>query len=413
MSTVYDTVAGKYRALTVQDLAGGLTILNAQPTADSEALKWVSGYVPGPESQYKYVDVSGDDGNPGTAGLPFRTVQAAVVSAQPWDTIIVRPGSYAEVVYINNMRSGVPGKYVTLKAETQGTALLREPLVGGDLYGVIKLTGSLSYWRIEGFDIQADNGAGISTIADSSNDYRYHHIQIVGNTIHNCGDAGIGLLNGDYVLIENNTVSYCAKTSPFQVSGISCYQFRNVDMEPGYHLVIRNNTVFNNTETDATGIAQGLRSDGNGIILDDLRNTQDTFGNLAAGEYSGAVLCENNTCSNNGGAGISVFHSSNVTVRNNVCHLNNKDVQGGQISTNGGRNNLFERNFLVCSSQVNADNQCIRDIANGYNNVGNVWRNNTVFDIQNPTRMPISVEGSSNTLTAPAIAAKNLWIPAN
>jgi len=291
---------------------------------------WVEGYIPGPDAQCKYVAKTGSDTNPGTSALPFLTVQKAVVSAQPGDTIIVGDGTYTEVIYINNLRSGSVGKYVTLRAQNPGKALLRE--ADGE-YGIIKFTRGVSYWRIEGFDIPADRGAGISGVADAAKDYRYHHIQIVNNTIHNCGDAGIGLINCDYVLIECNTVVGNAKLSKFQVSGISLYQGRAFDDAPGYHIIIQNNRVFDNTETDATGIAQNMRSDGNGIIFDDFRNEQDTFNHVEVGEYLPASLCAKNICGNNGGAGISVFSSNNVTVIDNTCYNNSNDVQGGEITT--------------------------------------------------------------------------------
>lgn len=61
-----------------------------------------------------YVSVTGNDGNSGSQGSPFRTIQKAADVMQPGDTCIIRGGVYREGV--KPKRSGVSGKPITFKA---------------------------------------------------------------------------------------------------------------------------------------------------------------------------------------------------------------------------------------------------------------------------------------------------------
>lgn len=61
---------------------------------------------PTPSNTY-YVDVNNpnaSDNNPGTEALPFRTIQKAVTVVQAGDTILVKPGTYHELVEFNGSR---------------------------------------------------------------------------------------------------------------------------------------------------------------------------------------------------------------------------------------------------------------------------------------------------------------------
>jgi len=55
-------------------------------------------------SKELYVSPHGNDAQPGTAGQPWRTLQHAVTTAQPGDTVFLKAGNYPEDVNLN--RSG-------------------------------------------------------------------------------------------------------------------------------------------------------------------------------------------------------------------------------------------------------------------------------------------------------------------
>src|SRR5215510_3687893 len=61
-----------------------------------------------------YVATTGTDGNPGTSTQPWATLQHAVQTIAPGDTIIVRAGTY---VGCRIERSGQPGALKTLQAD--------------------------------------------------------------------------------------------------------------------------------------------------------------------------------------------------------------------------------------------------------------------------------------------------------
>jgi len=60
-----------------------------------------------------YVSTGGNDANPGTANLPWRTIQKAADVLAPGDTVYVRAGTYSEVVTVNV--SGLDGAPVTFR----------------------------------------------------------------------------------------------------------------------------------------------------------------------------------------------------------------------------------------------------------------------------------------------------------
>ena len=46
-------------------------------------------------------DATGNDSNPGTLALPFKTIQAAIAAASPGDAIEVASGTYTGPIIVN------------------------------------------------------------------------------------------------------------------------------------------------------------------------------------------------------------------------------------------------------------------------------------------------------------------------
>ncbi len=65
-----------------------------------------------------YVALTGSDLNPGTQGLPWRTISKAVTVAKPGDTVYVRGGTYAEQVHF--ITSGIERQAVTSVILSEG-----------------------------------------------------------------------------------------------------------------------------------------------------------------------------------------------------------------------------------------------------------------------------------------------------
>jgi hypothetical protein len=106
-----------------------------------------------------YVATTGDDLNPGTLDLPFRTIPRGITAAAAGDTILVRGGTHAYNTTINISKVGTdtsrfhlyafPGERVLLDFSSMPTST--------NLRG-INLSGA--YWHIKGFDVYraGDNG---------------------------------------------------------------------------------------------------------------------------------------------------------------------------------------------------------------------------------------------------------------
>jgi hypothetical protein len=77
-----------------------------------------------------FVSPSGSDGNAGTMGSPFQTIQQAANVAVPGDTVVVHAGTYRETV--TPVDSGLPGKPITYEPFGDGPVILSgaDPVTG-------------------------------------------------------------------------------------------------------------------------------------------------------------------------------------------------------------------------------------------------------------------------------------------
>jgi hypothetical protein len=110
-----------------------------------------------------YVSPSGDDANPGTAALPFRTIQKAVGLSstvfRPGDTVVVRGGIYLNTTTISISKSGSSAALYYLLAYPGERPLLDfSSMPFGSSNRGLYLSGS--FWLIRGLDVKGagDNG---------------------------------------------------------------------------------------------------------------------------------------------------------------------------------------------------------------------------------------------------------------
>jgi hypothetical protein len=144
-----------------------------------------------------FVAPDGDDGNDGTLGSPFRTIQKAASAARAGDTVRVRGGLYKGHVHLRH--SGEPGRPIVFR-----NAPGERPVVDGEGRGRIELQSEQG-WRkpigwvvVEGFEVR--NGW------DGIKFYNAHDVVIRGNHIHDNSNQGI-LGNGCRVRIEGNVIA--------------------------------------------------------------------------------------------------------------------------------------------------------------------------------------------------------------
>ena len=145
-----------------------------------------------------YVSTSGQDSNPGTLALPWRTPQHAVDAMAPGDTTFVRAGTYTGQTTCSGSSGdggSAAGGYVSLKAYASDT-----PVLNGAVDGIVKI--SCDYFTVEGFDIAGPAVVGGTNIYPTSGS---DHIRIVGNDIHGSICQGISMdpNTADYEILGN------------------------------------------------------------------------------------------------------------------------------------------------------------------------------------------------------------------
>lgn len=306
----------------------------------------------------------------------FHTLQQAADVAGPGDTVLIGAGTYtnatdvpsalhpdkkpeSEVLWIT--RGGTADAWLEFAAHPG-----EKPLIKFNGWGGIKIAGSAAYVAIRGLTVEGNNdhvtlieartqettrkaearfsGNGIEIDGRRSGAAKPHHIRIVGNTIRKCGGGGIAVIQADYLTIEDNIVHACAWYSPFANSAISLYQNWNYDDSPGYRNVIARNRCYDNRSLVLWLYASTPKlSDGNGIIVDDSRNTQN---NSTLGRYRGRTLVANNLVFNNGGSGMHAYESDHVDFVNNTAWHNGHVVGYPEISAGDSSDVRILRNIM-------------------------------------------------------------------
>lgn len=332
-----------------------------------------------------YVSVSGDDKGDGSIDSPFLTINKALKAGLvPGDVVMVRPGVYKEGVYIS--KSGSAGAYITFRSETPGAAKIVVPKNIGFFIAA-------NYIRIDGFNISQSSQAGITGHA-------VHHIEILNNISHDNKGAGIYFGRSDFLKIIGNVTHNNAANAV--TSGISVHMPQNVSGDTttkGPRIIVRGNVSYNNLTVTAG------HTDGNGIIFDDflLRNKTingqySQFPDIKP--YTYPALIENNVVYRNGGSGITVYASNNITVRNNTAWHNSRDplAKGtwrGEFKNMSGSNNYWINNLAVSDLAANKDNTGIAMVSfKDMPNENVVWMNNLTFN-GTPGDKSIRLSGSN------------------
>jgi len=196
-----------------------------------------------------YVAKTGNDNNPGTEKLPWRTIKNSAIRIKPGDTLMVKPGFYDEYVIVKNKGISNDSRINIISEKKHAAKCL-----GFNIQG--------NYITIDGFDIEAStvNWTGIQTRGYSYltilNCYIHEcpiggikithgasHAKIIGNKLEHNGQWGISL-KGISGLIEGNeitlTVQYHPKGNEPGWTGSDADGLRIF----GYNHVIRSNIIL-------------------------------------------------------------------------------------------------------------------------------------------------------------------------
>jgi hypothetical protein len=274
-----------------------------------------------PSKNAYYVSTGGNDVNPGTQELPWRTVSKAAAIANAGNTVIVLPGNYPERVELTT--SGVAGNPITFQAD-----------------GAVKMQGftiTASYVTIRGFEVSVskdDMTEGVGIYLLGSYDI------IDGNNIHDCSWGGVVV---DTAASTNDIVSDNSIRS-VGLAGIQIYGRNNLIENNDISNVIQN---YPGVNAPSWADADGMRFFGSGHVF--RRNyfhgmAYDGFYNIDAHtdcfqtwedsdhELGSNTIFEQNICddpivgpsSEVQGSAFTIqgttHFASNITIRNNILN---------------------------------------------------------------------------------------------
>jgi hypothetical protein len=211
------------------------------------------------------------------------------------------------------------------------------------------------------------NGNGVS-INGRYQAEKPHHLRIADCIIFDCPGGGISAIQTDRTTIENNQTYDNCHWMIYAGSGISVYQGFNFEDSPNeYRILVRNNRSRGNYCTQPWE-STGKISDGNGIIIDDMRNTQHEV-QAKIGSYHGRILVQGNVSYLNGGSGMHAFSSNHVDFINNTTFGNNTVMDYGQMSITQCTDCRVLNNILVAPADkpINRVNGSSKDIILSHN----------------------------------------------
>ncbi|MFF0189046.1 sigma-70 family RNA polymerase sigma factor [Streptomyces sp. NPDC005244] len=291
-----------------------------------------------------FVSSHGSDSNPGTSATsPFRTLQKAADLASPGDVVAIMKGTYTEPHKGANVltikRSGRPGAPITFTAYPGQRAVLNPKTAwnGISVYGASHIVitnlevkgnnAALSLAEAERSSSKTDptyNTNCISVEKNRESGAFPHHVDIIGNLVHDCAGGGISAIEADHINIIGNHVHSNAWYTVYGSSGISVLTPRDTGAgDPrAYKIRITGNRVHDN-ETKVKWEGCRCYSDGNGIIVD------TTKGDPGRGRpaYNGRVLVADNLSYDNGGSGIHAYKSQHVDIVHNTAYLNGRSTR--------------------------------------------------------------------------------------
>jgi len=264
-----------------------------------------------------YVSTTGNDSNPGTEALPWRTIQKAANMVAAGDTVYVRGGTYNEVVIVST--SGNAGNYITFinyPGETpiiDGTGKTPTDYWNG-LFAIrgISSTALVQYVRVIGLRVQnntSSNGFGISC-------YYCANSEIRDNKTYNTYLSGIVVGYSNHVIVDGNNVekanhkgaqeniSVLRESSFVEVTnnvvhdnGTDTNGGEAIDIKQGSHdVLVQYNTVYNNSKFGIYIDAWDKHT--YNITVDSNKIYNIGKGGMSVGSECGGLL-ENVTISNN------------------------------------------------------------------------------------------------------------------
>lgn len=271
---------------------------------------------PDADANNYYVATSGNDNNPGSQSQPWRTLQHAVDTVLPGDTILVQSGTF---VGCRIGRSGQPNAPCTLKADTGATVLVNAPGLANRHNSNIEVenfSATVSYWVIDGFEVAGAPRYGID-LRDTD------HMTVQNCFVHNSAVTGIFLAFCYHPLIQFNQSANNGEHGIYQSNS-------------GDYPTIRGNNLHHN-------FAAGLHMNGD-------RNFVPGDGIISFALVEKNVVYENGT---GGGSGINCDGVSDSLIINNLLYNNHASgisLYGIDGAEGSSRNKVYNNTIAMAAN---------------------------------------------------------------
>jgi parallel beta-helix repeat protein len=302
-----------------------------------------------------YVATGGNDSASGSSFAPWATLQHAVETIAPGDTILVRSGSYAGCRIRNSGTVSLPK---TLARDIGATPVINTPGPQNSHTSLIEIeNGSgteVTDWIVDGFEVANSPHHGIDIRITNRitirNCYAHHSAQA------SSGD-GIFLAFSSHPLLENNEVAFNTE------HGI--YDSNSAD-----YPTIRGNRSHNNS--------------GGGIQLNADYSSKCPCGTTVRDGIISFALVENNVIyenGTNGGSGINADGVDDSVFRNNLLY-NNHAFGISLFSTDGSHGSSRNKVYNNTIVQALDGRWCLnipKSKGNGGSPTGNVAKNNIFY----------------------------------
>ena len=257
-----------------------------------------------------YVSITGNDGHAGTEQQPWATLQHAVDSIAPGDTILVEAGTYAGCRIGN---PGSPQAPKTLEAAPNAHVLVNKPGPDNRHDSVIEVENfalTMSDWVVAGFEVTNSPKYGIDVRVTE-------RITVENNHVHNSALTGIFTAFSNHILIQSNETDHNGEHGIYQ-SNSSVYP------------VIRANLSHDNASAGIHMNGDISEQPGNGLVeyatVEDNQIWENGLKGASGINCDGVdgSIFRNNLLYNNHASGISLYAidgahgSSNNKVYNNT-----------------------------------------------------------------------------------------------
>ncbi|MGH1338090.1 MAG: T9SS type A sorting domain-containing protein [Aureispira sp.] len=170
-----------------------------------------------------------------------------------------------------------------------------------------------------------------------------HHIDIIGNTIHDMPGGGLRVSDCEDITIQNNEVYACSRKSYSGTHALVVTKATSTRTTNDYRIVIANNTIHHNYNEQYSWaptktIITPHIDEGKGISLQRNETTYHNNGTFKVNWEHGRILVQNNICYFNGFSGIHSNDGHRIDIINNTCYFNSytKSITQGIRSNNGG-----------------------------------------------------------------------------